>query len=245
MLNLRRSWGPLIFNMGIPILVRWHLYIEMPPWFKYLTHQGRGIWPTHCRWYFHFPCILLITHCFILSFWCRLLLGTKQAKSHYLNQRWPSSPKRIRDLNVLNYAVDIKQWSKLCTFSWNISSHYLSIMHDGHDLKIYSPGRETLDDRMWATANLKYRIVVSINSPCCVGIRIRAGLPCRVLSSQIKDWNEFVTIDTIAVYIWCNLVSYPWGCEFRLELQVYLNLNVSADEHIHGWYAMFGFTELF
>ena len=31
MLMIRRSQGRLIFNMGIPILVRRHLYMEMPP----------------------------------------------------------------------------------------------------------------------------------------------------------------------------------------------------------------------
>ena len=32
MLKIRRSRDHLIFNMGIPMLVRRHLYIEMPPW---------------------------------------------------------------------------------------------------------------------------------------------------------------------------------------------------------------------
>ena len=32
MLTIRRSWDRLIFNMGIPILVRQHLYIETPLW---------------------------------------------------------------------------------------------------------------------------------------------------------------------------------------------------------------------
>ena len=31
MLKIRRLRDRLIFNMGIPILVRWHLYIETPP----------------------------------------------------------------------------------------------------------------------------------------------------------------------------------------------------------------------
>ena len=31
MLKIRRSWGRLIFNMGIPILERWHLYIDTAP----------------------------------------------------------------------------------------------------------------------------------------------------------------------------------------------------------------------
>ena len=33
MLKIRQSWDHLIFNKGIPLLVRWHLYIEMAPWF--------------------------------------------------------------------------------------------------------------------------------------------------------------------------------------------------------------------
>ena len=32
MLKIRRSWGSLIFNMGIPILERWHPYKESAPW---------------------------------------------------------------------------------------------------------------------------------------------------------------------------------------------------------------------
>ena len=31
MLNIRRSWDWLFYNMGIPIPVRWYLYIEMAP----------------------------------------------------------------------------------------------------------------------------------------------------------------------------------------------------------------------
>ena len=39
MLKMRRSWERIIFNMGIPILVRRHIYIEMAPAFHYnLSH---------------------------------------------------------------------------------------------------------------------------------------------------------------------------------------------------------------
>ena len=34
MLKIRRSWHRLIYNIGIPILVRRHLYIETAPWFS-------------------------------------------------------------------------------------------------------------------------------------------------------------------------------------------------------------------
>ena len=37
MLKIRRSRDRLIFNMGIPTLVRRHLYIETAPWFQWVT----------------------------------------------------------------------------------------------------------------------------------------------------------------------------------------------------------------
>ena len=47
MLKIWRSWDRLIFNMGIPILVRWHFYTEKGPRSRFiefyccLTHWGR------------------------------------------------------------------------------------------------------------------------------------------------------------------------------------------------------------
>ena len=38
MLKIRRSWDHLIFNMGIPTLVRWHFYTEMAPWLIWRPH---------------------------------------------------------------------------------------------------------------------------------------------------------------------------------------------------------------
>ena len=49
MLKIRRSWDRLIFIMGIPILVRRHLYIETVPWYWYhimtMSYQY-----SECRW---------------------------------------------------------------------------------------------------------------------------------------------------------------------------------------------------
>ena len=47
MLKIRQSWDCLIFNMGIPILVRHYIYIEMAPWFniKTTSYQYRK---SHC-----------------------------------------------------------------------------------------------------------------------------------------------------------------------------------------------------
>ena len=39
MLKIRRSPDRLIFNMGIPLLVRWHLYIETAPWVMANAHH--------------------------------------------------------------------------------------------------------------------------------------------------------------------------------------------------------------
>ena len=41
MLKIRRSRDRLIFNMVIPILVRWHLYIETVPRFLYVRSSGQ------------------------------------------------------------------------------------------------------------------------------------------------------------------------------------------------------------
>ena len=45
MLNIRRPWDRLIFNMGIAVLVRWHLYIETAPWVppRPSDHPGCGL----------------------------------------------------------------------------------------------------------------------------------------------------------------------------------------------------------
>ena len=40
MLKIRRSRDRLIFNMGIPILVRWRLYIETTPWYLHCVSKG-------------------------------------------------------------------------------------------------------------------------------------------------------------------------------------------------------------
>ena len=42
MLKIRQSWDCLTFNMGIPILVGWQLYIEMAPWFLVFPGQQQS-----------------------------------------------------------------------------------------------------------------------------------------------------------------------------------------------------------
>ena len=45
MLKIRLSWDRLIFNMGIPILVRRHLYMETDPWsFIFLYNKPHNTW---------------------------------------------------------------------------------------------------------------------------------------------------------------------------------------------------------
>ena len=52
MLKIRRSRDRLIFNMGIPILMRWHLYIETAPCTapqKWLTYRfAQSSWSAGC-----------------------------------------------------------------------------------------------------------------------------------------------------------------------------------------------------
>ena len=47
MLKIRRSRDRLIFNMGIPILVRRHLYIETAPWTNKLHTATENYWYNH------------------------------------------------------------------------------------------------------------------------------------------------------------------------------------------------------
>ena len=42
MLKIRWLWDHLIFTIGIPIQVRWHLYIKMGPWPQF--YQTRSAW---------------------------------------------------------------------------------------------------------------------------------------------------------------------------------------------------------
>ena len=49
MLKIRRSRDRLIFNMGIPILVRRHLYIKTVPWFLALFFCNQQLWFWLCR----------------------------------------------------------------------------------------------------------------------------------------------------------------------------------------------------
>ena len=45
MLKIRQLWDRLIFTMGIPILVKRHLYIETAPWYLFiLQSQYYGCW---------------------------------------------------------------------------------------------------------------------------------------------------------------------------------------------------------
>ena len=66
MLKIRRSRDRLILNMGIPILERWHLYIETVPCSKYQLRMPQSQWIVYLpdRWEFqrffgghwHTPC---------------------------------------------------------------------------------------------------------------------------------------------------------------------------------------------
>ena len=91
MLKIRRSQDRLIFNIGIPILVRQHLYIEIPP---KPQQGGYHVADIIVKWNFlnenygilikfHFSLspkvpLIISNYCF------RLWLGDKQATSHYL-----------------------------------------------------------------------------------------------------------------------------------------------------------------
>ena len=81
MLKIRRSQHRLIFNMGIPILVRWHLYTETPPripvhWscYKYNVLQFLvDSYESFTFLYFHYTIFLyfqvILTVSFLVLIW--------------------------------------------------------------------------------------------------------------------------------------------------------------------------------
>ena len=81
MLKIRRSWDCLIFNMGIPILVRRHLYIETAPrWsFNHLISTMR--FPKLMKW------------CFYIELgqwwrWSSIITGVKKDFNFYAISVW-------------------------------------------------------------------------------------------------------------------------------------------------------------
>ena len=87
MLKIRRSWDLLIFNMGIPILVRRHLYIETSPWLSlmyvksykdsYMMYGINSLWPSGAIWWHRSGSIL-----------AQVMACCLTAPSHHLNQYW-------------------------------------------------------------------------------------------------------------------------------------------------------------
>ena len=82
-LKIRPPWDRLIFNMWIPILVRWHLYIETVP-----------IW---------MPQIPIVDKS-ALSL-VQVMARSHQATSQYLSQNWTSS--------MSTYPVNRPQWVEM------------------------------------------------------------------------------------------------------------------------------------
>ena len=74
MLKIRRSRDRLIFNMGIPILIRWHLYIETPPHkVTHLSVNGNVIFHA-CMAYYKYhdiPCVIYLPQVLLHPLWWR------------------------------------------------------------------------------------------------------------------------------------------------------------------------------
>ena len=66
MLKIRRSWDRLIFNMGIPILVRRHLYTETTP----RPLPGMILTEKYIYIFFKFPWLLMILYLFMDTMTC-------------------------------------------------------------------------------------------------------------------------------------------------------------------------------
>ena len=108
--KIRWPQDRLMFNMGIPILVRWHLYLRRPPGYILtsiqctLTHWPLGDWtqilykyiqPGFNYWwlkYLEWNCPhVIVTAPHIKSTLVQVLAWSHQASNHYLSQYWPRS----------------------------------------------------------------------------------------------------------------------------------------------------------
>ena len=135
MLKIRRSQDRLIFNVGIHILIRRHLYIETGPWrFNTLRprqnglHFADGIF-KHIILNANGSVSIKISPKFVpkdpinnIRHWFRYWLGVDQARSNYPNQ-WCIDFRHIYVLQDLN---ELRQKFKIHIVSnwiYNINTH--------------------------------------------------------------------------------------------------------------------------
>ena len=119
MLKIRQSWDRLIFNMGIPILVRRHFYIdETPPEYHVLYCVTAGP-PTHwgvnkmakvleTTFSYPFPWGFFYFH--------QIMACCQMAPNHYLNQSWPTC--------MMEYGSTRTQWGK---YYWKAYIYFLGL----------------------------------------------------------------------------------------------------------------------
>ena len=85
MLKIRRSWDRLIFNMGVPILVRRYLYIEMAPW------------PSQNN--VHFICKKATWFCFAMFCYGHIMISIDGLpfvyKNRIMGNRYSQSPNKV------------------------------------------------------------------------------------------------------------------------------------------------------
>ena len=123
-IKVRWSWDHLIFIIEIPILVRWHLCIEMAPWgwfnIKMPSYQYRNshcrdkmvLWPSYL--YNGIPYTGKITSLYWIRAWCLMYTGPE------VGHQWA-----CRD----PITVPGHQWEQCC------SQSYVFVFEDFSDFK--------------------------------------------------------------------------------------------------------------
>ena len=127
MLKIRRSRDSLIFNLGIPILVRRHLYIEMAPWLLNFFFIF-WFWSRQCLTY---PDFLFCSYVCNAWYWICLLISKENQVLFIIlgSLRIPvpvkiSATGFIHLLFILNMSWSVFSTVKLSLWVKTESGHY-------------------------------------------------------------------------------------------------------------------------
>ena len=165
MLKIRRSWDRLIFNMGIPILVRRHLYIETVPWSLQLV----WFWIGYTQMWSASACRII--KWFVVT-WIgdRALGGGSGGERRGDIQHYIKYSKRVDELDPntpFRYIVLRNQCYPAQRYSWFVMN--VSKDRTVHLVFSYNSGIKDFDfgfdlNLVWCWLMLKYRLYLCL--PC-------------------------------------------------------------------------------
>ena len=126
MLKIRQSWDRLILNMGIPMLVRWHLYIETGPRWPHKHFIFKGcilIYGTRSLHRYRPRSIMMFKH--VKGRWrtCNLFRSVRRSSvySEISGARCQSRPFEMKNNTSMQYSMSVTnlEWLPITNASWS------------------------------------------------------------------------------------------------------------------------------